>query len=60
MVSGKRFKYQQKQILDVSLLFTIKNAALEYTLYHLENCFFLFYVYFKEVWYNKNLSMKFL
>ena len=49
MVSGRRFKYQQKQILDVSLLFTIKNAALEYTLYHLENCFFLFYVYFKEV-----------
>ena len=49
MVSGKRFKYQQKQILDVSLLFTIENAALEYTLYHLENCFFLFYVCFKEV-----------
>ena len=30
-------------------LFNIKNVDSGYTLYHLENCFFLFYVYFKIV-----------
>ena len=37
MVSGKGPKYQQKRIIDLSFLFTIKIVASGYTLCHLEN-----------------------
>ena len=48
MVSEKRPKYQQKQILDLSFLFTVQNIASGYTCCHLENCFFLLYAGFKK------------
>ena len=44
MVLGKRPKYQQKRILDHSLLFNIQDVASGYTLCHLENCFFHVYL----------------
>ena len=49
MVSGKRPKYQQKRILDHLFLFNIQKLASGYSLCHLENCFFHFYVYFKII-----------
>ena len=49
MVSGKTEKYQQKQVLNLSFSFSIKNVAFCYALFHLENCFFLLYVCFKIV-----------
>ena len=53
MVLGGRPNYQKKRILDLSLLFTIKNVTSGYTLCHLENCFFLLYVYFRIVTWKK-------
>ena len=47
MVSGKRPEHQQKQILDLSILFTIKNVASGYTLCHLENSCVALYVCFR-------------
>ena len=49
MISGKRPEYQQKRILDLSVLFTITNIASGYTPCHLENFYFLLYVYFQIV-----------
>ena len=49
MVSGKRPEYQQKRILDLSFLFTIKNVAPDYALCQLEICFFLLYGCYKIV-----------
>ena len=46
MVSGKKTKYQQKRILDLSFLFTSKNG---YILCHLENFFFFLYLCLKIV-----------
>ena len=48
MVSVKRPKDQHKRILDHSFLFTIQNVASGYTLCHLENWFFHFYVSLKS------------
>ena len=39
MVSGKRPKYQQKRILGLSFLFTIKYVASGYSLSNIENFF---------------------
>ena len=49
MVSGRNTKYQYKWILDLLILFTIKNVASGYTLCHLENRFFHLHVCFKIV-----------
>ena len=49
MVSGKRLKYQQKNFLDLLLLFVVKTVTSGYTFCHLENCFYLLYVCFKIV-----------
>ena len=48
VVSGKGPKHQHKRILDHSFLFTIQNVASGYTLCHLENWFFHFYVSLKS------------
>ena len=49
MVSRQRPKYQQKNFLDISFLFTIQNVASCSTLCHLENYLFHLYVCFKIV-----------
>ena len=48
MVLGKRPKYQQKRILDHSILFIIGNVASGYSICHLENWFFHLYVSLKS------------
>ena len=49
MISRKRLKYQQKQILDLLRLSIVKTVNSGYTFCHLENCFYLLHVSFKIV-----------
>ena len=48
MNKKRKLLCQQKQILDLLFLFTLPNAS-GYTLYHLENCFFVLHACFKMV-----------